>query len=46
MTVDYDTLENGTVTLRHRDSMEQVGEGGRVQLNDLDKYLSREGFGK
>lgn len=46
LTVDYDTLENGTVTLRHRDTMQQVGDGGRIALTDLDAYLSREGFGK
>ncbi|KKW30782.1 MAG: Glycine-tRNA ligase [Candidatus Uhrbacteria bacterium GW2011_GWD2_52_7] len=46
LTVDYDTLEQGTVTLRHRDSMQQVGEGGRIKLEDLNRYLSREGFGK
>lgn len=46
MTIDYDTLENGTVTLRHRDSMEQVGEGGRIKIEDLSNYLNKEAFGK
>jgi glycyl-tRNA synthetase len=46
MTIDYDTMENGTVTLRHRDSMEQIGEGGRITLEDLPQYLNKEAFGK
>ncbi len=46
VTVDYDTLESGTVTLRHRDSMEQVGEGGRIRIEDIEKYLRKEQFGK
>lgn len=46
VTVDYDTLENGTVTLRHRDSMAQVGEGGRIRIEDIGMYLLKEQFGK
>lgn len=46
VTIDYDTLENGTVTLRHRDSMEQVGEGGRIAIAEVANYLSKEKFGK
>ena len=46
VTVDYDTLENGTVTLRHRDSMEQVGEGGRINIDEIGTYLAKEKFGK
>jgi len=36
ITVDYETLENDTVTVRDRDTMEQV----RVKIEDLDEYLS------
>lgn len=36
VTVDGETLENGTVTLRERDSMEQK----RVRIGDLKKVLS------
>ena len=36
ITVDFDTLENGSVTLRHRDSMEQE----RMTMEDLLNYLS------
>ncbi|MEK9155314.1 MAG: glycine--tRNA ligase [Patescibacteria group bacterium] len=46
VTVDYDTLETGTVTLRHRDSMEQIGDGGRIRIEDIGTYLSKEAFGK
>ena len=35
VTVDYDTLEDGTVTVRERDSMEQE----RVKIEDLKKYF-------
>jgi len=35
ITVDYDSLEDGTVTLRDRDSMEQE----RVQVSELLKYI-------
>ena len=36
ITVDHQTLEDNTVTLRHRDSMEQE----RVNADDLEKILS------
>ena len=36
VTVDFDTLENGTVTVRDRDTMEQV----RVNVDELVKYFS------
>ncbi|MGI5897705.1 MAG: glycine--tRNA ligase [Candidatus Dojkabacteria bacterium] len=36
ITVDYETLENDTVTVRDRDSMEQK----RVKIEDLDEVLS------
>ena len=36
LTVDFDTLENGTVTLRDRDSMEQE----RIKIEDLDAYFA------
>ena len=35
VTVDYDTKENNTVTLRDRDSMKQV----RVSINDLPEII-------
>jgi glycyl-tRNA synthetase len=35
ITVDYETLENNTVTIRHRDSMEQE----RVAIADLQKII-------
>lgn len=35
ITVDYESLEKGTVTLRDRDSMEQK----RVQIQDLEQHL-------
>lgn len=38
MTVDHQTLEDNTVTLRHRDTMEQR----RVSVDDLEKILSEE----
>ena len=36
ITVDHQTLEDNTVTLRHRDSMEQE----RVSIDDLEKILA------
>ena len=36
VTVDFDTLEDNTVTVRDRDTMEQV----RVKIEDLNKYFS------
>jgi glycyl-tRNA synthetase len=42
MCVDFQTLENNTVTLRHRDTMEQV----RVSLDEVAGFLSKEKFGK
>ena len=41
MTVDYHTLQDNTVTLRHRDTMEQI----RVGVDELNKYLNTEAFG-
>ncbi|QZE12696.1 glycine--tRNA ligase [Mycoplasma sp. Ms02] len=35
VTIDYDTLEDGCVTIRHRDTMEQE----RISIEDLPKYL-------
>ena len=35
ITVDFETLEEGTVTVRHRDSMEQE----RVKVEELPKYF-------
>jgi glycyl-tRNA synthetase len=36
VTVDYETLEEGTVTIRDRDTMEQV----KVQAEDVVKTIS------
>jgi glycyl-tRNA synthetase len=38
ITIDYDTMEDGTVTLRYRDSMEQV----RVKVEELSQKISDE----
>jgi glycyl-tRNA synthetase len=38
ITVDYDTKEDKSVTVRHRDSMEQV----RVKIAELKEYISKE----
>lgn len=38
ITVDYQTLEDGTVTLRNRDTMEQVGDNGRVPIDALTEF--------
>ncbi len=35
ITVDFDTLEDGTVTVRDRDTMEQV----RVKIDELESYF-------
>ena len=35
ITVDFQTLEDGSVTLRDRDSMEQK----RIDIDDLNNYL-------
>ncbi|QGZ97474.1 glycine--tRNA ligase [Mycoplasma sp. NEAQ87857] len=35
LTVDYDTLNDNTVTLRNRDTMEQI----RIPVSDIHKYL-------
>ena len=35
VTIDFDTLENGTVTVRDRDTMKQ----DVVKIDDLAKYL-------
>ena len=37
ITIDFDTLENGTVTVRDRDTMEQV----RVAADDLTAYIEK-----
>ena len=36
ITVDFDTLEDHAVTIRHRDSMEQE----RVALDEVESYLA------
>jgi len=35
ITIDFDTLEDNTVTIRDRDSMEQI----RLHISELEKYL-------
>lgn len=35
ITVDYDTLEDESVTIRNRDTMEQI----RLKISELDKFL-------
>ena len=35
ITVDDDTINNGTVTIRHRDSMEQE----TIKIDDLSDYI-------
>ena len=35
VTIDFDTLEDNQVTVRDRDTMEQV----RISINELDKWL-------
>ncbi len=40
VTVDYETLSEGTVTIRHRDTMEQL----RIDIEDIPSYLSPETF--
>ncbi len=37
ITVDFDTLENGTVTVRDRDTMEQV----RLKIDELESYIAK-----
>lgn len=38
ITVDHETLENNTVTIRHRDTMEQT----RVKIEDLSEIIKKE----
>ena len=38
VTVDHQTLEDNTVTLRYRDSMEQI----RVEKKELSKIINQE----
>lgn len=37
ITIDFDTMENGTVTVRDRDSMEQV----RISLEELKEHIRK-----
>ncbi|MBR6788585.1 MAG: glycine--tRNA ligase [Clostridia bacterium] len=37
VTIDFDTLEDGTVTLRDRDSMEQI----RLSVDELEAYVEK-----
>lgn len=41
LTVDYQSLQDNTYTLRHRDTMIQT----RINLEELSKYLNSEAFG-
>jgi glycyl-tRNA synthetase len=42
LTVDYQSLEDQTFTLRHRDTLEQT----RISLNEIKDYLTAEVFDK
>ncbi|MDD2287713.1 MAG: His/Gly/Thr/Pro-type tRNA ligase C-terminal domain-containing protein, partial [Bacteroidales bacterium] len=35
ITVDFDTLEDNSVTIRERDSMEQI----RIPISEVEKYI-------
>ena len=35
VTIDFDTLEDNAVTVRNRDTMEQV----RISIDELEKYI-------
>ena len=37
VTIDFDTLENETVTIRDRDTMEQI----RLPIDELSSYISK-----
>ncbi len=37
ITVDFETLENGTVTVRDRDTMQQI----RLPIDELESYISK-----
>ena len=36
VTIDFDTLENDTVTIRNRDTMKQE----RLKISELNEYIS------
>ena len=36
VTIDFDTLENNTVTIRDRDTMEQI----RLNIDELESYIA------
>ena len=36
ITVDFDTIQDNSVTVRDRDSMEQI----RINIDDLEKYIA------
>lgn len=38
ITVDFDTLENNTVTVRDRDTMEQI----RISVDELEDYIAKQ----
>ncbi|MBR5145194.1 MAG: glycine--tRNA ligase, partial [Clostridia bacterium] len=37
VTVDFETLENNTVTVRDRDTMEQI----RISIDELEDYIAK-----
>ena len=37
VTIDFDTLEDETVTVRDRDTMEQT----RIKIDELEKYIEK-----
>ena len=44
ITIDHDTLEDGTVTLRERDSMKQIRVSSKDLVVTLQKFFSAESF--
>ena len=38
ITVDFDTLEDDTVTIRERDTMSQI----RIKIDELDAYFAKQ----
>ena len=40
VTIDFDTLEDNAVTVRNRDTMEQV----RISIDELEKYIEETSF--
>jgi len=40
ITIDFDTLENHTVTIRDRDTMEQI----RIKVDEIEDYLEEKTY--